>query len=250
MNIISVVYTEALFRPLYNLLVGITDFLPNHSVGFAILLVTLIVRLILLPSALHQAKMARRNQDKMQSLQKELKKIKEQHKEDKTKQAEATMRLYRQAGINPASGCLPLLIQLPILIALYRVFFTGLGEETFQYLYSFVPAPSSISAVFLGIDLSIPSLLLGVIAGLGQFAMMRFFSPSPAAQPGANESTAQMMASMQKNMTYFFPVMTIFIAMRLPAALALYWVASTAFAIIQQYFIKRALNLSSNPPIV
>jgi YidC/Oxa1 family membrane protein insertase len=246
MNPLSFAYNELLFRPLFNLLVGITNILPTHSVGFSILTVTLIVRALLLPSALHQARQMQANQSKMSGLKKELKKIQQQHKNDAAKKAEATMKLYRQAGVNPASGCLPLLIQLPILIALYRVFLIGLGEETFHFLYSFISQPEIVQLSFFGLDLTQASLSLALVAGLGQFALMRQVSP-PAAQagvPGGNEQSAQMMASMQKNMAYIFPVMTVFIAMQLPAALSLYWVASTVFGIVQQRLFKKYLNIS------
>lgn len=250
MNIFSLLYTEVLFRPLFNLLVGITDLLPGHNIGLAIVLVTIIVRLILLPSSLHQARSMQKNQGKMAKMQAELAGIKKLHKDDKAKQAEATMKLYREAGINPASGCLPLLIQLPILLALYRVFLTGIGPESYHYLYSFVSAPSELQAVFLTISLSAPSLLLGILAGIGQFIQMKFFSPTPPPQPGADESTAKMMSSMQKNMAYMFPVMTIFIALRLPAALSLYWVVSTLLGLLQQYVLKRSLKLVGNPTAI
>lgn len=250
MNIFVTLYTEALFRPLFNLLVGITNTIPGHNVGLAIIVVTIIVRLILLPPALQQARNMHKNQEKMRELSKDLEAIKKKHKDDKTKQAQETMELYRRAGINPASGCLPLLVQLPILIALYRVFLIGLGEDTFQYLYSFVSAPMNVSLVFLSIPLDSPSLLLGVIAGVGQFIMMRWFTAAPTHQPGANDDAAAMMQSMQKNMMYFFPVMTVVIALQLPAALSLYWVASTLFAIVQQYVMKRYLNVGAALPAV
>jgi YidC/Oxa1 family membrane protein insertase len=247
MNVISFLYFEVLFRPLYNLLVGITDLLPNHSIGLAIIIVTLVVRLILLPPSLHQARQARANQTKMSGVKEKIQAIKKEHKDDRTRVAEETMKIYREAGINPAAGCLPLLIQFPILIALYRVFFIGIGPETFSALYSFVPQPEAVSTVFLGLSLSEPSLILGILAGLGQFFLMRFFTPRPQ-QVGANEDSAQMMASMQKNMTYIFPVMTVFFALSFPAALSLYWVASTVFAMIQQYLIKRSLHLTEAIP--
>jgi YidC/Oxa1 family membrane protein insertase len=252
MNPFSLAYNELLFRPLLNLLVGITNALPGHGVGWAIILVTLLVRLVLLPASLHQAKKMQANQGKMQQLQAQLKNIRKKFKDNKTKQAEETMQLYRQAGINPASGCLPLLIQLPILIALYRVFFIGLTPETYQFLYSFVAQPNTIQSAFLSIDLTQPSLLLGVIAGVAQFVQMRWLAPTPQsmAQPGANEDTAAMMVSMQKNMMYIFPAMTVFIALRLPAALALYWATTTVFGMVQQVLLKRTLHLSSNVPAV
>jgi YidC/Oxa1 family membrane protein insertase len=187
------------------------------------------------------------NQNKMKELREELKKIQQRHKHDAAKKAEATMALYRRAGVNPASGCLPLLIQLPILIALYRVFLVGLGDETFQFLYPFIARPETVQLSFLGINLAQASLSLALIAGLGQFILMRqVTSAAPQTSlPTENEQSAQMMASMQKNMAYIFPVMTVFIAMQLPAALALYWVASTIFGIIQQRLFKKYLNISS-----
>lgn len=250
MNPFSFIYTEVLFRPLFNLLVGITNVLPTHSVGLAIILVTLVVRLILLPPSLHQVKQTQRNQEKMKTVQGKLEALKTTHKDNKGKQAEETMRIYKEAGINPAAGCLPLLVQLPILLALYRVFLTGMGAETVHYLYSFIGHPDQLQTVFLGISLTAPSLLLGVVAGVAQFILMRFATPTPPAAPGANEDTAQMMQSMQKNMMYFFPVMTVFIALRLPAALALYWVSSTIFAILQQVAIKKILKVTPGMPAV
>lgn len=250
MNPLTWLYHEVLFRPLFNLLVGITNVLPNHSVGLAIIFVTIIVRLILLPSSLHQARQLQANQTKMAGLQRELKAVADRHKNDKAKRAEATMRLYKQAGINPASGCLPLLIQLPILLALYRVFFIGMGADTWHNLYTFVSPPTVLSLVFAGVDLLKPSLVLGIVAGVGQFAQMRWFAPTPPATPGTETESAQLMVSMQRNMMYIFPVMTVFIALQLPAALALYWVVSTLLALGQQYLVRRTLHLTVTPPAV
>jgi len=250
MNPITFAYTEFLFRPLFNLLVGITNLLPTHSVGLAIIAVTVLIRILLLPSAIHQARHMHNNQQKMTGLKDKLKEINEKFKDDQTKKAEATMKLYKEAGVNPLGGCLPLLIQLPILIALYRVFLIGLGSDTWHYLYSFVSDPQSIQMMFFGVNLGEPSLLLGIIAGLAQFFQMRYLtSATPPPAPGGNEDSAKMMASFQKNMMYIFPVMTVFIAMQLPSALALYWLVATVFAIGQQYFIKRVFNLSLTAPM-
>lgn len=249
MNPFSFAYNEILFRPLFNLLVGLTNILPGHQLGLSIIVLTIIVRLLLLPPAVHQARHLQSNQQKMGALKKELSKIAEKYKNDKAKKAEATMQLYREAGVNPASGCLPLLIQLPILIALYQVFLLGLGAETFHRLYSFVSAPEVVEAMFLSINLSQTSLVLGVIAGAAQFILMKMSTPASPAAPSSNDDAAQMMASMQKNMAYIFPAMTLFISLQLPAALALYWVASTIFGILQQYCFKKYLNISSQTPL-
>ncbi|MBI4022213.1 MAG: membrane protein insertase YidC [Candidatus Andersenbacteria bacterium] len=247
MNPLTVLYNEVLFRPLFNLLVGMTNILPHHNVGLSILAVTLFVRLLLLAPAVHQARLMQTNQSKMSDLKSELMKIRERYKTNPTKKAEATMALYRQAGINPARGCLPLLIQLPILIALYRVFLIGLGPETYSYLYSFVSEPATAQMSFLGLDLARASVRLAIAAGVAQFALMRLSTP-PAMPPAAADSdtNAQLMAGMQRNMAYIFPAMTVFISLQLPAALSLYWVASTIFGIVQQYIFQRFLNLKSS----
>lgn len=250
MNIFTTVFHEALFRPLFNLLVGITNLLPTHNVGFAIIAVTLLARLALLPSSLHHARQLQRNQDKMAELKKELDNVNRKHKDNKAKRAEETMALYRRAGINPASGCLPLLIQLPILFALFKVFNTGLGPDTYQYLYSFVSHPQVLHSVFFSVPLAEPNVVFAVLAGIAQFVQMRFFNPTPPSQPGINESSEQMMAAMQNNMRYIFPVMTTFFALQFPAALTLYWIVSTLFGIMQQVLIKRMLHLSVTPPAV
>ena len=245
MNPFTAVYHELLFRPLFNLGMGLTSVLLDHSVGLGVVAVTVLVRCLLLPPALRQARHMQANQSKMAALKTQLAKINERYKDNAAKKAEETMALYRRAGINPASGCLPLLLQLPILIALYRVFLVGLSPEMFTHLYSFVDQPQSLALSFFGINLSTPSFILAALAGVSQFVLMRRVTPA-SAPDGGNEASAQMMASMQKNMAYIFPVMTVFISLQLPAALALYWVASTIFGIVQQAFFKKYLNITPN----
>ena len=246
MNPLLFVYSEFLFRPLFNLLVIITNILPGHNIGVSILIVTVIVRLILIPPSLHQARQTQKNQSKMAELKSQLSKINKKHANDKAKKSEETMRLYKEAGINPASGCLPLLIQLPILIALYRVFLIGITPDTYKYLYEFVPSPDTIGLTLFSLDVTQSSLLLAIIAGVFQFILMKSITPPQPPAANDDDQSAQMMASMQKNMAFIFPIMTVFIAMRLPAALALYWVATTIFGIVQQYVFKKYLNVASS----
>lgn len=251
MNPFTFLYNEILFKPILNLLVGITYILPTHSMGLAVILVTIIIRLILLPSSLHHAKQMYRNQSKMGEIKSKIAEINKKYKDDKTKKAEETMALYKKAGINPASGCLPLLIQLPIMIALYQVFLGGISPDVYPLLYNFVTPPPEVSLMFVGVNLQESNLILALLAGIGQFVQVKYFSPTPpAAAPGGDDKSAEMMAAMQKNMTYIFPVMTVFISLQFPAALALYWLTSTVFAIGQQYILKKKFHLEGNPPSV
>jgi YidC/Oxa1 family membrane protein insertase len=249
MNPLSVVYNEILFRPIFNLLVAVTNLLPTHSIAWAIIVVTLIVRLILMPATIHQARQAQKNQKKLTELQLQLKKIQEQYATDRAKQAQETMALYRQAGINPAAGCLPLLLQLPVLIAMYQVFLSGLKPELWQYLYSFVAQPGNLNLMFFTVDITQPNVWFGVAAGVAQFIQMRFSAPAPTLTPGGSDDQAKTMQAMQKNMMYIFPVMTVFIALSLPAALALYWFVSTVFGVLQQYLLKRTMKVAVNVPM-
>ena len=146
------------------------------------------------------------------------------------------MEFYKKEKINPFSGCLPLIIQLPILIGLDQVFWKGFGEAQLKFLYSFVPNPGQIDTTFLGmIDLAQASIILAVITGIAQF----FQSKMMATKQKASNGRADFSQMMQKQMLYFFPVFTVFILWRLPAAVALYWLTTTLFTIVQQYIILK-----------
>lgn len=221
-----------LYQPLYNALILLVFIMPNHNVGLAIIALTVIVRLILLPSSLN----ASRQQKRMQDLQPQLKALQDKYKDDKQKQAQVLAAFYKENKINPLGSCLPLLIQLPILIVLYYVFINGLDTSRFAtLLYAWVPRPDTIQTMFLGIDLAKPDkFILPIIAGALQF--YQGYQMAPKTKPGEQPEMAQMIS---KQMLYLMPVFTIFIAGRFPAALPLYWIITTLFAIGQQWWIMR-----------
>ncbi len=197
MSIFSLVYSDIIYRPLLNLLV-----------------------------------LSLKSQKAMNDLQPKLNALRDKHKEDKEAQAKAMMELYKEHKINPLSSCLPLLIQLPILIGLYQVFRIALGGHQLTGLYSFIHAPSNISPYFLHfLDLSKPSIYLGVLAGLAQFWQSKLMMPKSGQQQDAT------MKAMSLQTTYVLPFVSVFIAIRLPAGLPLYWVVTTLFAVGQQYYI-------------
>jgi YidC/Oxa1 family membrane protein insertase len=144
------------------------------------------------------------------------------------------MALYKEHKISPFSSCLPLLIQLPILISLYFVFTQALKGDL-NGLYSFVARPENLSPMFLNfLDLSKPSPTLAILAGLSQFWQSKLMMPKNAA--ATQDQTAKIM-SMQT--TYILPVVSVVIAWNFPAGLPLYWVVSTVFGIGQQVLINR-----------
>jgi YidC/Oxa1 family membrane protein insertase len=210
-------------------LVFIYNYIPD--IGVTIILLTVIIRLILMPT-FHKSLKA---QKKMSTLQPLLNEAREKHKDNKEMQAKAIMDLYKDHKISPMGSCLPLLIQLPLLIALYQVFRVGLGGvDVSSSLYSFVHNPGSISPYFLHfLDLSKPNLIMGIIAGAAQFAQSKMMLPPPSK---SNDAMANALAIQT---VYILPLLTIFISLRLPAGLPLYWLITTLFAIGQQYYIMK-----------
>ncbi len=217
-----------LVQPLLNLLVVFYNIIPDT--GVAIILITLIVRLLLLPSFHKSLK----SQKAMTDLQPKLNAMREQHKDNKEAQAKAMMDLYKEHKVNPLASCLPLLIQLPLLFALYRVFIFGLGTQDLQaQLYSFVHNPGHLNPVFLGLtDLSKPNIYFGIVAGLLQFIQSKMMVKTQS----NSDATAKAMAIQT---VYMLPALTVLISLKLPAGLPLYWMVTTLFAIGQQYYIMK-----------
>lgn len=226
-----------LTQPMFNLLVFLYNVIPGSDMGFAIILLTIIIKLILWPFMNSSLK----SQKSLQEIQPKVEELKAKFKEDKEGLAKAMMALYQQEKVNPFSSCLPLLIQFPILIALYHVLLQGFDPSALGQLYGFVSNPGTINNMFLGfVDLAVPNLWLAVIAGIFQFFQTRMLvSKRPPAQvaktPGAKDET--MLASMNKSMLYFMPVVTVFIGATLPGGLALYWVTVTVVSIVQQMVV-------------
>lgn len=240
MSSITFLFNEAFYRPLFNGLIFLYNVIPWHDFGIAIILLTIIIRLVLYP--LNQK--AIKSQKALSTLQPQIKEIQTKLKNDRVKQSQALMELYKTNKINPASGCLPLLIQLPILFALYRVFWNGLKPESLKMIYSFISRPEAISPWFLGlIDLSKSNWPMAILAGAFTYVQSKMMMPlqSPASQSG------DFSSMFGKQMLYFMPLFTVFIAWKLPAGLTLYWIAITLFGILQQYLIMRKNDKSKLP---
>ena len=174
MNLLTTLFNTILYQPLFNALVFLYAFLPGHDFGVAVIILTLLIKIIFYPLG----NQALRSQKALSELQPKLQEVQKKYKDDKEKQMKATMELYQKEKINPFSGCLPLLIQLPILIALYRVFWKGLQPSEMSYLYSFVPHPGAIDPSFLGIiNLSEPNIFLAILAGIAQFFQSKMMVP-------------------------------------------------------------------------
>jgi YidC/Oxa1 family membrane protein insertase len=225
-----------LYQPLFNLLVFFAWLVPGHSIGWAIILLTFLVKLILwIPSRKSiEAPL------QMREHQPEIKKIQERYKDDRTAQSQALMAFYKEKGINPLSGCLPLLIQLPVIFVLYRVFIDGLNSLRPELIYSFTPHLDSINALFFGIDLTKPDrFVLPLVAAILQYFQARHLQKlNPPTASNSNDPAAIMAKQSQ----YLFPIMTYFIAFTLPAGLALYWSANALFSVFQQVVVAKSFK--------
>jgi YidC/Oxa1 family membrane protein insertase len=229
-------FHEILYRPLFNALIFLYQYFSFHDLGIAIILLTIIIRLVLFPLFYKGAK----DQAILQRLAPKIKKIQSNHKNDREKQAQAILALYRQHKVNPFSGFLLLLIQLPILIALYRIFLNGFSVEALNNLYSFVSSPNSLNYLFLGIiDLNKRNIFIVAAAALVQYLQGKL-SAIKINKP-LKDLTA--IERMSRQMIYLGPILTILFLyfFNLPSAVGLYWLTTSAFSVIQQVIINKQI---------
>lgn len=228
----SLIFNEILYKPIFNFLIFIYNVLPGGDFGVAIIVLTLLVRILFMPLSIK----ALRSQKSMTRLQPKLKEIQEKFKNDKAAQAQATMALYKEFKVNPLAGCLPLLVQLPVLFALYRAFINVFKPESLDILYSFISNPGVIQNISFGlIDLAKSSPVLAILAGIFQFGHSKISFGKKDKCPMDNTG----MGAMGRQMLYFFPIMIIIIGWRLPAGLVLYWAVTTLFSFAEQIFVNR-----------
>lgn len=229
------IWNTVLYNPLVNLLAFLISVIPGGDLGVAIILLTLLVKLILFPLSQRSLQ----SQAKMNLLAPELKKIK-QSTLSKEEQAKKTFELYKEHKTNPFSGCLLIIIQIPIIFALYYVFLKGLNFDN-GILYSFVKAPINLDMTFLGIlDLTQKSLFLAILAGISQF-FQAYLMPKPniSKSEQGNSFQESFTRSMQMQMKYIFPIVVVFIAYNISSAISLYWVTSNIFSIGQQLYVNK-----------
>lgn len=237
---LSDIWNIVLYGPLLNALTFLVSIIPGGDVGIAVILLTLIVKAILFP--LSQASIE--SQIKMNLLAPELKKIKDSGV-SKEEQAKKTFELYKNHKTNPFSGCLLVLIQIPIIFALYYVFLKGIDLNS-ELLYSFVNAPEHINMLFLGIlDISQTGILiLALLAGVSQY-FQALLMPKPIISDKDTGSFQENFAkSMHTQMKYVFPLIVTFIGYSVSGAVALYWITSNIFAIGQQMYANKKKQLA------
>lgn len=242
-------WNTLLYQPILLVLININGLL--HNFGFSILALTILINTLLIPLRVPAQKSAL----KMQNLKPHLDVIKKKHGKDPKKLQEEQMKLYKEHGVNPAGGCLPLIVQFIILIALYQVLMGVITHGKIDGV--------AIQTQFLWFNLTKPDpfYILPIVTGLSQFILSKMMYPpkkktiqdSKMIEKKKTEKDkkenpdfmSEMGDAMQTQMIYFMPIMTTIFALQFPSGLSLYWVTSTVFSIIQQYFINGLGGLST-----
>lgn len=244
-------YTKFIFEPLYNGLVGIMDLIPGIDVGVAVIIFTVIIRLILFPLS----KSSLLTQVRMKDVEPEAAKIRAQYANDKQTQALKIMELYRSKNIKPFSGILLLIIQLPILLALISVFYKIIPTVNPEYLYSFIGVPTA-SPTLLGLDLTQKSFILSVITAIVQYLQMHFsvavrqqkaIAENTLKNGGTLDKASQISHSMNTQMKFMLPLLAFastywIIPAQFPQAasiIAIYWSVSAIFTLGQELYIRK-----------
>lgn len=251
-------FNTFIYQPLYNLLILAYNLIPFRDFGIAIIVVTVLLKFLLIPLSRKQIE----SQKKMQEMQPKIKVLQEKYKNDKEKQSKALMEFYKENKTNPFSGCLPMIVQLVFLIAIYQVLFNiskaGLVVSPAD-LYSFVGDPGQINKMFVGlIDLSsainmssialkdIPHIILVILAAASQYIQTKMLMSSQPTAKTQKSDKADFSQIMSKQMLFLGPILTLFIGIKFPAGLALYWLASTVFMIVQQYYLAKEKKVVIN----
>jgi YidC/Oxa1 family membrane protein insertase len=241
-----------IYQPIYNALVGMYNVFGDF--GIAIIALTLIIKFALIPLSRKQIE----SQKEMQEIQPKIKELQKKYKDNKEELTKKTMALYKEHKINPAAGCLPLIIQMIIFIAIYRVII-NLSENHIlsvnaDQLYPFIGQPENVNKFFLGfMNLAEPYAILAFITAAAQFYQLKMmqgkFEKVSEKTKNENDSKSNepdFASIMQKQMLFIVPIMTLFIGLKFPSGLTLYWLASTVFMIAQQWFVMHKEKESSD----
>lgn len=254
-------FNTVFINPITNLLIAIYNLLASigipYALGFSIILLTILVRVILWPFVSAQIKSAQ----SMQKVAPHLAQIRAKYKNDKKKQQEEMMKLYKEHGVNPVGGCLPAIIQIPIFISLYQVLNRVVGLKAEEIIvtvndivyFDALKIQRAFDTTFFGLPLAtVPKdhftsqpwlVLVPVITGLLQFLLSKMMMPDAAlnAQMALAKKTPQksddFQTAMQKQTLFIFPVMIAFFSFTFPIGLSLYWNTFTLFGILQQYIL-------------
>lgn len=232
-----------LINPFYNAFVFLIGVVPGGDVGLAIILMTILIRIVFYPLFASNI----RTQMGMQALQGELDEINAKYKNDAQERGRLTMELFRKHNVRPFSALLSILVQIPIFIALYFAFFNeGLHPIATDILYSFVHVPTTINTNFLGfLDLLAKNnIVLAVLVAVLQYAVVRFsFVRMGTQKPSQQRTEKERMQDVQRQMMlYFLPALMGVVSYTVPAAVGIYFIAGSVFSLAQEWLIQRQMQ--------
>jgi YidC/Oxa1 family membrane protein insertase len=232
-------WISLIYKPLYNILVFLVDYVYDHSMFISVIILTLFVRFIIYPLSYKSIK----TQIQTKKIQPELNKIKKEIT-DKQEQARATMELYKKHDVNPFSGFLVMLIQLPIILALYWVLKDISDGLDTSLLYSFISEPKNINLTTFGFDLTKKSIILALLTGISQYIFLKKSTAMRQTKEDSHNKSEQekMMAMVGQSMKYSMPIMITFFSYVVGGAVALYWFVSNVFMIFQEVSIQKKLE--------
>jgi YidC/Oxa1 family membrane protein insertase len=238
----SFIWHTFFFDPIYNTLIFFIDILPGGDMGLAIIATVFLVKMVLLPLSIKAAK----TQKIMREIEPKLRELKEKYKEDKQTQAQEMMAIYREYNLNPFASIFLIFLQIPIVFALYFSVYSGGGialpDINTELLYSFVAVPTVVSTLFLGMfDVTGRSFLLALGAGVTQYFFTSMTLPKlPAREPDAAPNFKEdFTRNMHIQMKYVMPVLIVFIAYTISAAIALYFFVSNLIALAQEVYVRK-----------
>lgn len=242
-------FNELLYRPLFNSMVFFYDIIPGADLGIAIILTTLIVRVLMIP--LYKASI--KSQREITIIQPIIKELQVKYKDDKQKLSEELMKAYKEHNVNPFAGIVLLLVQLPILIAIYQVSLNLFKPETYPALYSFVTLPENgfNNMSFFSLNIAEPNnIILALLVGISQYYQIRLImkrtQPKKVEDKKKSDKPEEpdFATMLNKQMLFLMPVLVTVFAYQLPASMSLYWITTTVFTIVQEFFLIRQVDKS------
>jgi len=239
-SMLNTIWTTTLVTPLHNILAFIVNTISGGDLGLAIIILTILVKIVLLPLS----KKSIISQIKLKQLEPKIQEIKDTNS-DKTVQSQKTFELYKKEGVNPFSGCLLALIQLPLILALFSLFRHGVNFDL-STLYSFIDLPEKINPIFLGIlDINGKSIILSILVGITQYIQISFSMSHTTTQAVVKKGDFQsdLNQAMQTQMKYVLPIMMVFFSYIGTSIVGLYFVTTNILTLLQEWFIRKNLKV-------
>jgi YidC/Oxa1 family membrane protein insertase len=244
-------FNELLYRPLFNSMVFFYNTIPGANIGLALILTTLVVRILMIP--LYRASI--KSQREIAIIQPILKKLQTKYKDDRQKLSEEMLKAYKEHNVNPFAGILLLFVQIPILIAIYNVSLNIFKPENYPALYSFITLPETFNPQFFGL-LNVAdskNIILALLVGISQYYQIKLIiSRTKSAKPKETKKSKKKKSdkpeepdfatTLNKQMLFMMPILVTIFAYSFPAAMSLYWITTTLFTIGQEFILIKQVD--------